>query len=60
MEIAPAMPWHSAMTNWPLTVPRTMAPVLARYKSVISSPSGLSWRISVRIFPRFTSIEMNT
>ena len=51
---------QTAMTNWPLTVPRTIAPILARYRSVTSSPSGLSWRMSGRHSFRFTSSEMNT
>ena len=58
--MAPAVPWASAMTNWPRTVPRTMAAILARYKSVASSPSGLSLRISSRRSSPLTSSEMNT
>ncbi len=58
--MAPATPWQNAITNWPLTVPFTMAPVLARYRSVISSPSGFSLRISVAMSALLTSIEMNT
>ena len=30
IEQAPRMPWITAMMNWPLTVPFTMAPILAR------------------------------
>ncbi len=48
------------MVNCPLTVPRTIAPILPRYRSVTSSPSGLRWRIRVTTLARLTSSETNT
>jgi hypothetical protein len=60
MEIAPETPWQTAMMNCPRTVPFTIAPILARYRSVTSSPSGLSWRMSRCTASLLVSSEMNT
>ena len=43
-----------------MTVPFTIAPIFAMYRSVTSSPSGLSWRMMVSTLSRLTNSEMNT